>query len=72
MKKLFCSGDEDSQKEFLKEAKLMISLKHDNVFQLKAISLQPSAILSEFVYFDFQCCKYVTLLKFWTHSKCCQ
>ena len=33
----------------------MISLKHDNVVQLKAICLQPSAILSEFVYFDFQC-----------------
>ena len=55
VKKLFCAGDEDSQKEFLKEAKLMISLKHDNVVQLKAICLQPSAILSEFVYFDFQC-----------------
>ena len=34
VKKLFCAGDEDSQKEFLKE-------KHDNVVQLKAICLQP-------------------------------
>ena len=41
VKKLFCAGDEDSQKEFLKEAKLVISLKHDNVVQLKAICLQP-------------------------------
>lgn len=33
----------------------MISLKHCNVVHLKAICLQPSAILSEFVYFDFHC-----------------
>lgn len=45
-KKLFCIGNDDSLKEFLKEAKFMISLQHDNVVQLKAICLRPSAIIS--------------------------
>lgn len=51
---VLCS-DEDSKKEFLKEAKVMISLQHENVVQFKAICVRPSAIMLEFVNFDFQC-----------------
>ena len=55
VKKLLGSSDEDSKKAFLKEAKVMLSLQHENVVQFKAICLRPSAIMLEFIIFDLQC-----------------
>ena len=60
VKKPFSASDDDSQKEFLKEPKYMISLQHDDVVQLKAFCLRPSTIISAFVFFDFQYFTYET------------
>ena len=46
--------DEDSTREFIKEAKLLESLQHENVVKLKAICINPNAMMLEFVNFDFR------------------
>ena len=43
----------DDEKCFIKEARLMFSLKHDNIVCFKAFSCSPCAILMEYLCFDF-------------------
>jgi serine/threonine protein kinase len=48
------SMDHEFTKEFIKEAKLMLALEHQNVVKLKGICLNPKALMMEFVCFDFK------------------
>ena len=43
----------DDEKCFIKEARLMFSLRHDNIVRFKAFSFSPCAILMEYLCFDF-------------------
>ena len=52
MKKL--NGESaDEEKCFIKEARLMFSLKHDNIVSFKAFSTSPCAIMMEYMCFNF-------------------
>ena len=46
------SMDHEFTKEFIKEAKLMLALEHQNVVKLKGICLNPKVLMMEFVCFD--------------------
>ena len=43
----------DEEKCFIKEARLMFSLKHDNIVSFKAFSTSPCAIMMEYMCFNF-------------------
>lgn len=53
MAKKLHGESEDEENCFVKEAKLMHSIKHDNVVRFKAFSRSSCAILMEYLYFDF-------------------
>jgi serine/threonine protein kinase len=43
----------DEEDSFIKEARLIRSLKHRNIVSFKAFCTSPLAIMLEYVYFDF-------------------
>ena len=43
----------DDQKEFIKEARMLYNLQHENVVSFKAFCQRPCAIMLEYVCFDF-------------------
>ena len=54
IKKLSDSDDNsDDQKEFVKEARMLYRIQHENVVKFKAFCQRPCAIMLEYLYFDF-------------------
>ncbi|XP_074608746.1 cyclin-dependent kinase 9-like [Acropora palmata] len=53
--KKLCESEEDEEdhKEFVKEARMLYNIQHDNVVKFKAFCQKPYAIMLEYVYFDF-------------------
>ena len=43
----------EDQKEFVKEARMLYNINHENVMKFKAFCQNPYAIMLEYVYFDF-------------------
>ena len=54
VKKMLQVLDQEEKKLFYKEIKLLNDLHHPNIVRLKGISLQPLAIMLEYIYFDFK------------------
>ena len=52
VKKLLKDGVDDQQ-EFIKEARMLYSLQHENVVSFKAFCQRPCAIMLEYVCFNF-------------------
>ena len=46
--------DENGKRLLMKEATLLNSMHHDNVVKFKGISLEPHALMMEYVFFDFR------------------
>jgi len=46
--------DQEEKKLFFKEIILLNDLHHPNIVRLKGVSLQPLAMMLEYVYFDFK------------------
>lgn len=46
--------DQKEKKLFYKDVKLLNDLHHPNIVRLKGVSLQPIAMMLEYVYFDFK------------------
>jgi len=53
VKKLLKSDNEE-KRNFFKEAKLLHSLKHANIVEIKGVCNVPPALILEYVYFDFE------------------
>ena len=53
--KKLCESQENDEdhKEFVKEARMLYNINHDNVVKFKAFCQKPYAIMLEYVYFDF-------------------
>ena len=51
--KKFNGESADEEKCFIKEARLIFSLKHDNIVSFKAFSTSPCAIMMEYMCFNF-------------------
>ena len=61
----------ESQEEedcFIKEARLMITVDHENVVKFKASSTTPLAIMMEYLYFDFSLFDVSKSLSNWLNS----
>ena len=48
------SSSADFVEEFVKEAKLLSELGHENIMEFKAVCQDPMAIMLEYVYFDIE------------------
>ncbi|XP_070555068.1 cyclin-dependent kinase-like 2 [Ptychodera flava] len=46
--------DQDGKRLLQKEATLLNNMDHENIVQFKGISMQPHALMMEYVYFDFK------------------
>lgn len=53
--KKLCASEEDEEdhKEFIKQARMLYNIQHDNIVKFKAFCQKPYAIMLEYVYFDF-------------------
>lgn len=55
----------EDQKKFVKEARMLNNIFHDNVVKFKAFCHKPYAIMLEYVYFDFSTRKFIVFENFW-------
>ena len=54
MKQIYEPVDELARKLFMKEAKLLSELHHENIVQMYGICVSPLVIIMEYVFFDFK------------------
>ena len=55
----------EDQREFVKEARMLYNINHENVVKFKAFCQNPYAIMLEYVYFDFSTRKFIVFENFW-------
>ena len=54
VKKMLQVLDQEEKKLFYKEIRLLNDLHHPNIVRLKGVSVQPLAMMLEYMYFDFK------------------
>ena len=54
IKQLHINKWDETGKKFMKEVKIMNSLKNDHIVRFKAVSYSPLAIMTEYALFDFR------------------